>query len=98
MRQQSVRRLRRWLVLVKLVLIGGAVALAVQHRTDLAGTAATQALRRAGFPDAAVTVTDLSVEQTSAVVRLDRQGTVGGTLTIRHPTDALLEGRIERLD
>ncbi|MGY0787860.1 intermembrane phospholipid transport protein YdbH family protein [Azospirillum argentinense] len=98
MRQQSVRRLRRWLVLVKLALIGGAVALAVQHRTDLAGTAATQALRRAGFPDAAVTVTDLSVEQTNAVVRLDRQGTVGGTLTIRHPTDALLEGRIERVD
>lgn len=97
-RQQSVRRLRRWLVLVKLVLIGGAVTLAVQHRTDLAGTAATQALRRAGFPDAAVTVTDLSVEQTSAVVRLDRQGTVAGTLTIRHPTDALREGRIERLD
>lgn len=97
-RQQSVRRLRRWLVLVKLALIGGAVALLVQNRTDLAGFAATQALRRAGFPDAAVTVTDLSVERTRALVRLDRQGSVGGTLTVRHPLDALMEGRIERLD
>ncbi|MFC5354977.1 YdbH domain-containing protein [Azospirillum himalayense] len=98
MRQQSVRRLRRWLVLVKLALIGGTVALLVQHRTELAGTAATQALRRAGFPDAAVTVTDLSAEQTRAVVRLDRQGTVRGTLTLSHPLDILREGRIERLD
>lgn len=98
MRQQSVRRMRRWLVLVKLALIGGAVALAVEHRTDLAGTAATQALRRAGFPDAAVTVSELSAEQTRALVRLDRQGTVAGTLTLHHPLDALREGRIERLD
>ncbi|WP_188259654.1 intermembrane phospholipid transport protein YdbH family protein [Azospirillum tabaci] len=98
MRQQSVRRLRRWLVLVKLTLIGGAAVLLVQHRTDLAGTVATQALRRAGFPDAAVTVTDLSAEQTRALVRLDRQGAVGGTLILRHPLDVLREGRIERLD
>ncbi|WP_247895874.1 YdbH domain-containing protein [Azospirillum brasilense] len=85
-------------MLVKLALIGGAAALFVEHRTDLAGTAATQALRRAGFPDAVVTVTDLSVERTRALVRLDRQGTVGGTLIVRHPLDALREGRIERLD
>lgn len=98
MRQQGVRRLRRWLVLVKLALIGGAVALAVEHRADLAGAAATQALRRAGFPDAAVTVTELSLEQTRAMVRLDRQGTVGGALTLRHPLEAVREGRIERLD
>ncbi|TWA74332.1 dicarboxylate transport [Azospirillum brasilense] len=98
MRQQSVRRLRRWLVLVKLALIGGVVVLAVQHRTDLAGTAATQALRRAGFPDATVAVTELSLEQTRAVVRLDRPGAVGGTLTLRHPLDVLREGRIESLD
>ncbi|WP_247895553.1 YdbH domain-containing protein [Azospirillum sp. TSH58] len=90
--------MRRCLVLVKLALIGGAVALLVEHRTDLAGTAATQALRRAGFPDAAVTVTDLSMERTRALVRLDRQGTVGGTVIVRHPLDALLERRIERLD
>ena len=97
-RRESVRRLRRWLVLVKVALLGGAVALLVQHRADLAGIAATQALRRAGYPDAAVTVTELSAEQTRATVRLDRDGAVGGVITILHPLEALLEGRIARLE
>lgn len=97
-RRESVRRLRRWLVLVKVALLGGAVALLVQHRTDLAGAAATQALHRAGFPEAAVTVTELSTDRTRATFRLDRNGAVGGTLAILHPPESLLEGRIERLD
>ncbi|MDQ2102014.1 YdbH domain-containing protein [Azospirillum isscasi] len=98
MRRQGMRRLRRWLVLAKVALLGGAVALLVLHRTDLAGAAATQALRRSGFPDAAVTVTELSAERTRAILRLDRDGAVGGTLAILHPLETLLEGRIARLE
>lgn len=93
-----MRRLRRWLVLVQMMLLGGALALLFLHRTDLAGAAATQALRRAGFPDAAVAVTELSAERTRATLRLDRGGAVGGTLTVLHPLETLLEGRIARLD
>lgn len=93
-----MRWLRRWLVLMQMILLGGTLALLFLHRTDLAGTAATQALRRAGFPDAAVTVTELSAERSRATLRLDRGGAVGGTLTVLHPLETLLEGRIARLE
>lgn len=87
----------RWIVrgtVAALVVCGGAVALLAVYRTELATATATEALRRAGFPDSSVTVTDLMPDASRATVRLDKDGAVGGTVTIGHPLDALLQGRV----
>ncbi|WP_448204752.1 intermembrane phospholipid transport protein YdbH family protein [Azospirillum sp. sgz302134] len=88
----SVRRGLVWLAVG-----GGAIAVLAVYRAELAGGAATLALRQAGFPDAAVTVTDLAPAHSRATLRLDKVGAVGGTVTIEHPLSTLLKGRIAKL-
>ncbi len=87
----------RWIVrgtVAALVVCGGAVALLAVYRAELATAAATEALGRAGFPDASVTVADVLPDASRATVRLDKDGAVGGTVTIEHPLDTLLQGRV----
>lgn len=80
--------------LVLIAVYGGAFALLVAYRIELAEAGATWALRRAGFPDATVTVAELLPERSRATVRLDKAGTVAGVVTLEHPLKSLLEGRL----
>ncbi|MBP2290601.1 intermembrane phospholipid transport protein YdbH family protein [Azospirillum rugosum] len=86
------RILRRGVALIAVG--GGALALLAVYRTELAEAGATWALRRAGFPDATVSVAELLPERSRATVRLDKAGTVAGVVTLDHPLASLLEGRL----
>ena len=72
----------------------GALALLAVFAADLAGAAATQALRRAGFPDAEVIVTDLGPTRSRGTIRLDKDGEVSGGVAVEHPLPSLLDGRV----
>lgn len=81
----------------------GALALAaggaVRFAPDIAGAAATDALRRAGFPEARVFVTSLGLSQSRATVHLHGtgNGATAGAVRIDHPWSGLLEGRVARI-
>ncbi|WP_156927011.1 YdbH domain-containing protein [Azospirillum halopraeferens] len=86
-----MRRLVAWLV----ILAAGAGLVAATW-SDLLEGGATLALRRAGYPDARVTVVRAGVDWTRAAVRLDEALDLG-IVTVLHPWRSLLDGHIERV-
>lgn len=81
------------------VLAVGAVALgAVAWWPELLGGALALALHRAGFPDAAVTVTAAGLSETELSLRLDAAGENRiERLTLVHPVGGLFQGRLARI-
>lgn len=81
------------------LLTAGAVALAVlAWWPEMLAGALSLALRRAGFPDAAVTVTAAGLSETEISLRLDAAGENRiERVTVAHPVGALLQGRVARV-